>query len=147
MGIGTNTLDCVANALESAGVGQQTSAAQDWFIVQGYMPDGDPNQDRIIAIYETPGEAPLQRWAIDYPSVAVHIRGAEGDYQVLRDKMQAAFLALHEQEGALTDGTTGAPINFVYFYAKQSAPISMGTDERMRQKMAWNFRSMRNRSQ
>lgn len=142
MGSGTNNLDAVSAALVTAGVGQITARATDWFIEQGYMSDGVPGVDRAIAIYETPGEAPLEAWLIDYPGFQVVIRGSENDYAVVRQKMQDAFEALHANEAPIT---VTSPTSFVYFYGRQSAPISMGRDELKRPKMAWNFRSMRNR--
>ncbi len=142
---GTNTLDAVTNALVSAGVGQITNPASDWFITQGWMPDGKPNVDRIITVYSTPGEPPLQAWAIDYPGVQVAARGAEADYALLTKKMFDCFQALHEQEQAIYAGVSGS--QFVYFYGRQSAPLPMGRDEMKRPKMSWNFRTMRNRPQ
>ena len=142
---GTNTLDAVTNALVAAGVGQISDDTADWFISQGYMPDGPKNVDRILAIYLTPGEPPLQRWAIDYPGVQVVGRGSEPDYALVIEKLFDCFQALHEQEAAIDAGVTGS--QFVYFYGKQSAPLSMGRDEMKRPKQFWNFRTMRNRPQ
>lgn len=141
----TNTLDAVTNALVNAGVGQVTDATQDWFITQGYMPDGAPNVDRIITLYETPGREPLQRWAIDYPGVQVKVRGSEGDYALVRQKINDCFQNLHENEAAIAEGISGS--QFVYFYGTQSAPLSGGMDELKRIRLMWNFRTMRNRPQ
>lgn len=144
MGDGTNTLDAVAHALVAANLGQITSLNADWFISQGYMPDGPPGVDRAIAIYDTPGRPP-ERGSLnplDYPSVQVTVRGGEADYQAIRDKIQAIYMTLNEQEAAITT-VTGSP--FIYFYSQQSAPLSMGRDERKRPKLSWNFRSMRYR--
>lgn len=144
MGLGTNTLDGVTNALVMAGLGQITDAGADWFINQGYMPDDLGGPDRAIALYDTPGKPP-ERGSLnplDYPSVQVVVRAGESDYALLRDRIQAIYMALNEQEAAITT-VTGSP--FIYFYSQQSAPISMGRDEKKRPKQAWNFRSMRYR--
>jgi hypothetical protein len=138
MGKGTATLDSVSASLVAQGVGQITAIGTDWFICQGFSQDGPSIADRQIVIAETPGEPPLNRWAIDYPSVQVVVRGGPDDYQAVKEKMQDVFYALHEQEGYLSP-------SFVFMVSKQSAPISMGQDERRRPRLAWNFRSMRDR--
>ncbi len=95
-----------------------------------------PAVDQAICLYETPGTDPDPAWNVIYPSLQVVCRGAPDDFTAVRQKIQDIFAALH---GA--DGLLGSP--FVYFYAKQSAPIPLGRDERRRLSLAWNFRSMR----
>lgn len=144
MGIGTSTLDGVSVALVAAGLGQVTNPATDWFISQGYMPDGVPGVDRAICLYDTPGSPP-ERGSLnplDYPGVQVTVRGGEFDYQLVRDRIQQIYMALNEQEAAINPETASP---FIYFYSQQSAALSMGRDERKRPKLAWNFRSMRYR--
>lgn len=144
MGDGTSTLDCVSHALVAANLGQISAAGTDWFISQGYLPDGPPLADRAIGIYETPGRPP-ERGSLnplDYPSVQIVVRGKEADYALVRDRIQAIYMALNEQEAAIAT-TTGSP--FIYFYSQQSGPLSMGRDELKRPKLAWNFRTMRYR--
>lgn len=140
MGTGNATLDAVRNFLIAQGVGQADMKAA-WFIAIGIMPDGAPGiPDQGICLYETPGLAPDPAWQLVYPSMQIVCRGAPDDFSLVRQKAQDVFNALH---GA--DGMLGSP--FVYFYAKQSAPISMGQDERKRLSLAWNFRSERNTPQ
>lgn len=146
MGSGTSTLDGVSAALVAAGLGQITSAGTDWFISQGYMPDDASWKDRAIAIYDTPGSPP-ERGSLnplDYPGVQVTVRGGEADYQLVRDRIQAIYMALNEKETDIDLGTTGSD-TFIYFYSSQSGPLSMGRDEKKRPKLAWNFRTMRYR--
>ena len=133
---GSDTLDKIRAALIANNIGQVNSA-NPWPIFVGYMQDGPPVNDQAICLYETPGGVPLEAWAIVYPSVQVVVRGAPSGYTEARQKIQDIFTLLHGLDGALSD-------QFVYFYAKQSAPISMGQDERKRPSMAWNFRSERN---
>lgn len=138
-GTGSATLDAIRAYLIAQGIGQAVSTVA-WQIYVGAMQDGTGSVDQALCLYETPGESPDPAWALIYPSMQIVGRGAPDDFSVLRQKMQDVFNALH---GA--DGLLGSP--FVYFYAKQSAPIYMGLDERRRMKMAWNFRSMRNTPQ
>lgn len=138
MTAGTDTLDSVQTALVNAGVGQKTRSSDDWFVYKGFLQDGASIcADRAICLYETPGTPPLEAWAIVYPGVQVSVRGKPDDYTAVRTKIQEIFDALHSNEVAI-----GA--DFVYFYARQSGPLSLGRDERRRPMLSWNFRSMRN---
>lgn len=139
MASGNATLDAIRSYLIAQGIGQ-TNSTLPWQIYIGIMQDGPPQADQAICLYETPGMEPDPAWALIYPSMQIVCRGAPDDYTVVRQKMQDIFTALH---GA--DGLLGSP--FVYYYAKQSAPIQLGRDERRRLSMAWNFRSMRNTPQ
>lgn len=144
MSAGTDTIDRVQTALINAGVGQKTNSTTDWMIYKWSMQDSDPAStktiaDRAICIYDSPGMPPEEGLMLDYPDIQIVVRGKPDDARAVRDKMQDAFLALHAQEPDI-----GVP-PFVYFYAKHSAPLSLGIDERRRLKMAWNFRSMRSR--
>jgi len=140
---GVNTIDAVQLAIVQAGLGQNTNSAADWMVYKWSMPDSDPATtktvaDRAICIYDSPGRPAEEGFMMDYPDVQIVVRSKPDDYRAARDKVQDIFLALHAQEPDIDP-------NFVYFYSKQSAPLSMGIDDRRRIKFAWNFRSMRNR--
>lgn len=126
--------DWIASALVGAGIGTDVENA-DWQVFVGYM---QATPDRAICVYETPGEAPLERWAIDYPSFQIKVRGKPDDYDAVRQKFQDIFLALHANESNI--GTV-----FVYCYARQSSPTPMGQDENRRPSLVWNFRTMKDR--
>lgn len=128
-------LDDIATALVSAGVGQMTSNGTDWFIYKGYLQEGP---DRAICLYETPGPAPEELWAIDYPDFQVRVRGKLDDYQAVRAKMQSVFFALHDQNAAIGAG-------YVYCFCKESGVIPLGQDEKRRPNIANNYRVMKNR--
>ncbi len=140
MSTGTDTLDSIQSALTgvSPSIGQNSDSSADWMIYKGFMEDGAGTADRAICLYETPGKPPLEAWAIDYPGCQIVVRGVPDDYTAVRQKIQDIYYALHAQEVAI-----GAA--FVYFYAVQSGPLSMGRDETRRPRLCWNFRSMRNR--
>lgn len=138
MGTGSATLDAIRSAMITAGIGVAANpSATDWMIYEHFLEDGTPNHDRAIALYETPGLEPLQTWLITYPSFQVVVRGAQDEAAEVRQKQQDIFALLHCGNVAL--GT-----DFVYCFAKQSAPIPMGRDEKRRPKSAWNYRTMRN---
>lgn len=138
MGTGSDTLDAIRAALISAGIGVAANpTSTQWMIYEHFLEDGAPNHDRAIALYETPGEPPLQTWLITYPSFQVVVRGGPDEATEVRQKQQDIYDLLHC--GNVVLGTA-----FVYCFAKQSAPIGMGRDERRRPKSAWNYRTMRN---
>lgn len=146
----TATLDQVQASLIAGGIGQNTDSKAPWMIYKGSMPDSDLNQaplktinDQAICLYELSGIAPLEAWLIDYPGVQVMVRGAPDGYTECRTKIQEIYLRLHATESALN--TAAGAVDWVYFYATHSGPIIMGMDKKRRMRLAWNFRSMRNR--
>lgn len=128
-------LDDISSRLVAAAVGQITSSGTDWMIYQGYMQDAP---DRAICLYETPGEAPLEAWDVDYPGFQVRVRGKADDYEQVRTKLQAAFTALHAQ-----DALIGAA--YVYVYARHSGAMPLGQDEKRRPALVQNYRVMKSR--
>lgn len=91
-----------------------------------------------MCIYETPGLAAEEGFAMDYPDIQVRVRGKPDDYQATRAKLQAIFDLLHAGEAAV-----GA--DYVYLYCKQSGPLPLGQDEKRRPHLAQNYRIMKNR--
>lgn len=76
--------------LVAASVGSSTPTAE-WSIHLGSMP-AQPN--RALSVSRTGGTASNPRWALDFPSMQVMVRGNPGDYVAARNKMQAAKDAL-----------------------------------------------------
>lgn len=143
---GTDTLDVVQASIVGAGLGQRDDSTAPWMVYKGALPDSALNaapakavNDLAICLYETPGRPPLEAWLIDYVAFQVVVRGGPDGYTAARDKIQQLFLQLHAKESALVGG------EFVYCYATQSGPLSMGLDDKRRIRLAWNFRGMRNR--
>lgn len=133
-------LDDIGNALITAGL--VTTGAGDWKLMFGYLHDAP---DRAVAIFEAPGGAPEQRWAIDYPDFQIQVRGKENDYPAVRAKLQAIFDLLHA--GDVEINTTVSPPSgaFVYVYAVSSGPVPLGSDEKRRPRLAQRYRTMKNR--
>ena len=122
-------LDDIGQALIDAGVVQATSDAVDWFLFKGFMED---QPDRTVCLYETGGDAPDERLALDRPGFQVKVRGAAADYPAVRAKLQAIFTALHAQEGDIGG-------DYVFVYATHSGAIPMGRDEKRRPSLAQNY--------
>lgn len=115
-----------------------------WAGFCGFLP---PDPDKVIAIYETPGEAPDNFSAgsvpsqYDRPSFQVRGRGDVHGYEALRLKMGAIYRALHNSE--LTPAT-GDPV-YTFVFSEQSGPHHLGLDDSSRPELTWNFRAMRQR--
>ena len=138
----TNVLDDVTAALIKGKLGQTKDQAKDWFIYQNLMQDSEPKvppqiSDNAICLYETPGRPPETYLKLEYPSFQVKIRCARGNYDAMRTQLQSIYLLLHANV-SLGD-------LYTYCYSQGSAPLPMGTDEKRRQTLVWNFRTMRTR--
>lgn len=136
-------LDDIGDHLIAAGV---VGGVTGWTLAKSFLP---PSPDQVVALYETPGEAPDilrpgdSSTAFDKPGLQVRVRGAAHDYATARTKIQAVFAALHQSEPAVTSGEP----YIVYLYAVQSAPMPLGLDQSNRPELTWNFILMRQRGE
>lgn len=127
-------LDDVVTALVAQSLGQTSSEAADWFIRTGYMQD---TPDRSICVYFAGGRPPETRARAAYPNVQIRVRGMPNDFNAVQQKEDAIFCFLHAG-----DAPDDIGLNYVYAYAQQSAPISMGQDEKRRPALVRNYRLM-----
>lgn len=133
-------LEDIRNILVEAGI---VGGSTGWVIGRAFMP---PAPDKIVVLYETPGSAPditkdpSVSKAYDEPGFQVRIRGTKFKYQETRAKLQEVFLALHQNEPAVTSGE-----DYIFIYAVSSGPLPMGKDSNDRDELVWNFRVMRER--
>lgn len=133
-------LDDVGNWLVTQGI---VGGSTGWTLGESFMP---PNPDKMIVLYETPGENPeiigtgSSEKIYDKPGFQVRIRSTEFDYVGARSKIQEVFKALHQKEPAITSG-----VNYVYVYGVSSGPMPMGLDANNRPELTWNFRTMKER--
>jgi hypothetical protein len=135
-------LDDVVDFLEGQGLVNDGSGG--WTAFKSYLPD---SPDRAVAIFETPGEPaevvkPGTGQAYDFPGFQVRIRGAEWDYEAMRARLYAIFLALHDSD--MGSVTTGSP-QYLMVRSRQSGPFPLGLDERSRPGATWNFSTWRER--
>lgn len=130
-------LDDIATALETAGV---AGGATGWALYKGILPD---KPDKAVALYETPGAVPSAALALDFPGLQVRVRGPRrkedtAPYSTTRAKIQEVFAALHTQEASVGAG-------YVFIYAANSGPLSMGYDASDRLHLSLNFRILKRR--
>lgn len=89
--------------------------------------------EQSITIYESGGPMPEQsvdrRWR--RPTFQIVARGGRGDSQAASDKAHEICVTLDR----------AAVSGFDYFFAMQSAPVSIGPDEEGRPLFAVNFRA------
>lgn len=133
-------LEDIKAALVQANVGTDAAASggapQDWQVFFNYMQD---QPDRAICIYETPGPAPEEKWAIEYPSFQIKVRGGPDDAEAARAKLTEIFQTL---QGSGRGFGIGTPY-YVYIYAAHSGALPMGQDENRRPSFAQNYRTMK----
>lgn len=83
--------------LVAAGIGT-FNASTGWSIHIGKEPT---EPDTAITIYDSGGSPPNPKWLLDYPSVQVRVRGANGGYVAARAKavdIKNALLGLDSQD-------------------------------------------------
>lgn len=102
--------------------------ATGWNLAKSFIPE---TPDQVVSIMETGGQVPNQfeTSAGGIVTFQVQVRGAEFEYDVARTKMAAAFTALNQANIA----------GYVFVYALQSAPLSLGIDQNNRPELALNF--------
>lgn len=125
--------DEIAAALTTAGVVGGTSG---WEVQRWHLQD---TPDQVVVIYETGGDVPEERYALDRPGFQIRVRGLADDFRTPRQKLADVFNALHTGEVAI--GTS-----YVFVYGVQSGPIPMGMDEKRRPSFVINFRTMKART-
>ena len=67
------------------------AATSGWGIYIGDEPD---QPDTSITLYDTGGQAPNPKFALDYPTVQIRIRGSKGAYQAAYDKARTVRASL-----------------------------------------------------
>lgn len=122
----------------------ETGGDPSWDCWCGYLP---PSPDAGIAIFETSGAVPETKKSgsteteYDEPHFQVRGRGEKFGLETLREKMGAIYRALHD---STLSPSTGDPA-YVFVFALQSAPFSLGLDDSQRPGMTWNFKALRER--
>ena len=105
-----------------------------WTLAKGFEP---PTPDKIVTIYELPGDEPDQTEGTkyDYPFFQTRVRGEEFGYEETRTKVQAVFNALNDADIS----------GYVYVFARQSGPQSLGHDGLTRPILTLDFAVMKQR--
>ncbi len=109
-----------------------------WAVSEGFLP---PEPDQVVALFETPGEAPdiVRDPNIgEEPAMAVglqvRLRGSTNAYAPLRAQAQKIFNGLHQNEPVIPGGN-----KYIYVYSKTAGPLPMGKDSNNRDELVWNF--------
>lgn len=137
----TLMVDDVLDFLVAEGL---VGGATGWTVAYGHLP---PTPDQVIAVFETPGLPPEAAPAgsteteYDEPGFQIRGRGATFGMAALRILMGQIYRALHKSSLA---PATGDPA-YVFVFAEQSGPLTLGLDDDSRPSLTWNFRCMRER--
>lgn len=125
-------LQDVLDVLVAAGL---VDGGTGWKSALSNMP---PDPDQVVALFETPGQAPGAAVDIDYPGFQVRVRGNRKEYDVARAKLEACYLALHKLTGTLS-GTY-----YISILASGSV-LPLGEDGNERPEITQNFQCQRSR--
>lgn len=126
-------LDEIGDYLTAQGL---VGGATGWTLALSQMPT---SPDKIVAIFETPGRAPLPRVEMDMPAFQVRVRGTVRGYADARTKLAAVQAVLH--------GLANTSLSGVYYVSilAQGSAISMGNDENNRPEISQNYLARRSR--
>lgn len=106
------------------------SPTTSWNIELHKMPD---TPEQVIAIMSSGGKTPNPKWAVDYPSVQVLVRGKASDTDSTRTKMQQVKDALLGHDSATINGDRVVAVNMI------GDIVSAGFDTSNRPMFSVNF--------
>ena len=137
-------LDEIGTRLDDSGIAS-SSGDDGWVLVKSMLPDSSALQNKIVALIETPGEAPDGYTELDKPHFQVLVRGdsiatVSSSYSVARAKIEAIKTDLHTLGPATLSGR-----HFPAIWALQD-PFLLEMDSSDRPVLVINFRAFRSRT-
>jgi hypothetical protein len=103
-----------------------------WSVWIGKQPD---KPDRCVTIYDTGGLDPNPKWALNYPSIQVRVRGDINDYLLVYTKaQQLRNLTVGKDSYTASNGDLICSITGI------GDIMSMGRDENNRPEIVFNLR-------
>lgn len=128
----TRMLDDLATAIQTEGL---AGGATGWGLFKSFEAE---TPDAAVTLYETGGGPPGTADDYDLLTFQVRVRGAEAGYAAAHDKMMDVYRFLHAGEADVGS-------DYVYIYASQSGPLSLGYDTQRRPRLVMNYRVGRKR--
>ena len=137
-------LDEIGTRLDDQGIAS-SSGDDGWVLVKSMLPDSSALQNKIVALIETPGEAPDAYTELDKPHFQVLVRGdsiatVSSSYSVARAKIEAIKTDLHTLGPITLSGR-----HFPAIWALQD-PFLLEMDKSDRPVLVINFRAFRSRT-
>ena len=137
-------LDEIGTRLDDSGIAS-SSGDDGWVLMKSMLPDSSALQNKIVALIETPGEAPDAYTELDKPHFQVLVRGdsiatVSSAYSVARAKIEAIKIDLH----AITPGSLSGR-HYAGIWALQD-PFLLEMDKSDRPVLVINFRAFRSRT-
>ena len=142
-------LEEIGGKLTAAGL-CSSSGMNGYVLVKSWLPDSTVLQDRVVAIIETGGFAPMLPVEIDQPTFQIKVRGnvaaaTSAGYSGARAEAESIKNTLHGLGGVLLP-TTSAPNRYYVQVAAQQEPALLHYDQQQRPVIVCNFRAMRSRT-
>ncbi len=137
-------LDEIATRLDDQGIAS-SSGDDGWVLVKSMLPDSSALQDKIVALIETPGEAPDAYTELDRPHFQVLVRGdpittVSSAYETARAKAEEIKIDLHTLGPVTLSGRY-----FPAIWAMQD-PFLLEYDQNDRPTFVMNVRAFRSRT-
>ena len=137
-------LDEIGNRLDDSGIAS-SSGDDGWVLMKSMLPDSSALQNKIVALIETPGEAPDAYTELDKPHFQVLVRGdsiatVSSAYSVASAKADEIKRDLH----AITPGSLSGR-HYAGIWALQD-PFLLEMDKSDRPVLVINFRAFRSRT-
>ena len=137
-------LDEIGTRLDDSGIAS-SSGDDGWVLVKSMLPDSSALQNKVVALIETPGEAPDAYTELDKPHFQVLVRGdsiatVSSAYSVASAKADEIKRDLH----AITPGSLSGR-HYAGIWALQD-PFLLEMDKSDRPVLVVNFRAFRSRT-
>ena len=137
-------LDEIGTRLDDQGIAS-SSGDDGWVLMKSMLPDSSALQNKIVALIETPGEAPDAYTELDKPHFQVLVRGdsiatVSSAYSVASAKADEIKRDLH----AITPGSLSGR-HYAGIWALQD-PFLLEMDKSDRPVLVINFRAFRSRT-
>lgn len=143
-------LEEIGGKLTAAGL-CSSSGLNGYVLVKSWLPDSTVLADRVVAIVETGGFAPMLPVEIDQPTFQVKVRGnvaaaTSAAYSGARAQAQSIKDTLHGLGGVLLPSSSAAGARYYVQVAAQQEPALLHYDQQQRPVIVCNFRAMRSRT-
>ena len=137
-------LDEIGTRLDDSGIAS-SSGDDGWVLMKSMLPDSSALQNKIVALIDTPGEAPDPYTELDKPHFQVLVRGdsiatVSSAYSVASAKADEIKRDLH----AITPGSLSGR-HYAGIWALQD-PFLLEMDKSDRPVLVINFRAFRSRT-
>jgi hypothetical protein len=128
-----------------------SSGMNGYTLIKSWLPDSSAIPDRVVALIETGGFAPMLPVEIDQPTFQVKVRGnvaaaTSAGYSGARAEAESIKNELHGLGAILLPTSSAAGARYYVQIAAQQEPALLHYDQQQRPVIVCNFRAMRSRT-